>query len=179
MDRPLQLAEDDDNVGDNIDEEDLTLPELMSCFAITSEMFDRMDPEKPEAKLLRSRGVTAPGEDKFFEALCKACHLKKGETTDHLLRMGVKSKNLLEVSTDNFVSRWAERKKLLLSLTSTTRSVIEVCFDLLLNPDADKASVVELLDFFIFHLGSFILSSLSPLKEAKIDPFKPEIILIF
>ena len=142
LDHPLQLAENDDNVGDSIDEGYLTLPELMSCFTVTSEKFDRMDPEKPEALLSRSRGVQSTGEDKFFAVLCKACHLKKAETTDHLLRMGVKSKNLLEVAVDNFVSRWADRKELLLSLNATTRSVIEVCFDLLLNADADKASVI-------------------------------------
>ena len=138
---PLQLAEDDDNVGDSIDQGELTLPEMISCFAVTSETFDRMDPEKPEMPISRSRGVATPGDDKFFAALCKACHLKRAETADHLLRMGVKSKNLLEVATGNFVSRWAERKDLLLSLTASTRSVIDVCFDLLLNKAADKASV--------------------------------------
>ena len=69
------------------------------------------------------------------------CH---PETAKHLLGMGVKSKNLLEVAADNFVSRWNERKELLVSLTATTRSVIEVCFDLLMNvAAADKASVLE------------------------------------
>ena len=104
-----------------------------------------MDPERPEAQLTRPRGgVPTAGEDKFFAVLCKACHLRRAEAAERLLAMGVKAKNLLEVAADNFVSRWAERRALLLSLTATTRSVMEVCFDLLLNAaSADKASVSE------------------------------------
>ena len=55
----LQLL-DDAEEAEGVNDGELTFPEMMSCFAVTSEMFDRMDPERPEVQVVRPRAPRNP-----------------------------------------------------------------------------------------------------------------------
>lgn len=118
----------------------LNLPGLLNCFAITSELFEKMLPDEPEVQLLRSKDSTAS----FFRLLCKACKLRREDTMRHLSGIGVRSRNLLEFSLETFVS-WPRSS--VASLSSTSKSVLQVAFDLLL-PDKPKASDVTMHFYF-------------------------------
>ena len=63
----LQLLDDAEGVEVEGVDNELTFPDMMSCFAVTSEMFDRMDPERPEVQVVRPRAPRNP----FFGVLYK------------------------------------------------------------------------------------------------------------